>query len=686
LSSKFTNAGSILVHGFALVGLLSASAGPLQTLSGHVPSEAKSLRAVRNLDSTNQMRLAIGLPLRRQDELRQLLTSLYNPASPGFRHFLQPADFASRFGPTPGDYQAVLAFAASNHLAVTAQHSNRLLVDVLGSVEDIEKTFHLRLKVYEHPTENREFFAPDTEPQFDSPVPLLHIGGLDNYALPRHMSQPVNSAPASGAAQAALTGSGPSGYYAGSDFRAAYAPGVTNTGTGQSVGVLEFAGYFASDIRQYETTFSLPNVPLNNVLSDGDMTYYNDTGAEAPLDIEMVIAMAPGISQVIVYAGFSCDDILSSIATANVAKQISSSWTYSINPETLVLFQQLATQGQSYFNAAGDSDADATTVSTPTDAPYVICVGGTFLTTGGPDGAWQGETVWNRGNGVGTGGGISLTYPIPAWQQGLSMTANQGSTTLRNIPDVAMAADDIWVLFNNGSGGGYGGTSCSAPLWAGFMALVNQQAAANGQPTAGYINPAIYAIGQSADYSSDFHDITVGNNASSSSPNLYNAVAGYDLCTGWGTPGGSNLINALSAPPPTLSFAETLTNTTVNSSSLVIAGTASDTGIGVTTEFQVNGGLWQAATGTTNWQINLNLSPGPSTFQIRAVNSAGKSSTTYSYTVTYSQTQPDDATDSPLLPPWGLAALLAGMGAFGLRFLRDGPSLSPHARARPDEN
>ena len=95
------------------------------------------------------------------------------------------------------------------------------------------------------------------------------------------------------------------------------------------------------------------------------------------------------------------------------------------------------------------------------------------------------------------------------------MSANQGSTTMRNVPDVALTADNVYVVYDNGSSGSVGGTSCAAPLWAGFTALVNQQAAANGMPPVGFLNPALYAIGKGANYTSDFHDITTGNNSSS---------------------------------------------------------------------------------------------------------------------------------------------------------------------------
>ncbi|HEX5397490.1 MAG TPA: hypothetical protein VFY06_00385, partial [Verrucomicrobiae bacterium] len=138
---------------------------------------------------------------------------------------------------------------------------------------------------------------------------------------------------------------------------------------------------------------------------------------------------------------------------------------------------------------------------------------------------------------------------IPSWQQGINMVTNHGSTTMRNIPDVAMTADNIYVRYNNGSiytdGGG---TSASAPLWAGFIALANQQAASLDKPSVGFLNPALYAIGRSPAYAGAFHDITNGNNFSSVSPANYPAVPGYDLCTGWGTPDGQNLINALVSP------------------------------------------------------------------------------------------------------------------------------------------
>jgi hypothetical protein len=113
------------------------------------------------------------------------------------------------------------------------------------------------------------------------------------------------------------------------------------------------------------------------------------------------------------------------------------------------------------------------------------------------------------------------------------------------VPDVALTADNVFVDYNNGSSGGFGGTSCAAPLWAGFTALVNQQSVASSGTTVGFLNPALYAIGVGTNYAACFNDITIGNNIGVNTPGFFYAVAGYDLCTGWGTPNGTNLINAL---------------------------------------------------------------------------------------------------------------------------------------------
>jgi subtilase family serine protease len=113
---------------------------------------------------------------------------------------------------------------------------------------------------------------------------------------------------------------------------------------------------------------------------------------------------------------------------------------------------------------------------------------------------------------------------------------------LRNIPDVAAEADtNQYSCYDGRCGGGNGGTSYAAPQWAGFTALMNEQAIANGETTVGFLNPALYHIGVGAPYTADFHDITSGSNGK------YTAVTGYDLVTGWGSFIGPNLITTLTS-------------------------------------------------------------------------------------------------------------------------------------------
>jgi uncharacterized repeat protein (TIGR03803 family) len=525
----------------------------LQTIHGQRTSAMGQWKPLSPLAATNDLRLVLGLPLRNQAALAGLLRDLYDPASPGYRQYLTPGQFAERFGPSERDYEAVAHFATSHGLTVTGTHANRTLLDVQGSVAKVEKAFHVRMEVYQHPTEARTFYAPDADPSAELAVPLLAIHGLDNFCLPHPMD--LKKAFNSTNATTNAFGSGPDGYYLGGDFRAAYAPGVALTGAGQSVGLFELDGYYASDIAQYESLAKLPNVPLINVLLDGFAGTPGEAGIEVTLDIDMAISMAPGLSEVIVYEGTIPDDVLNRMATDNRARQLSCSWgfgstTASEREQMDQIFEQFAAQGQTMFQASGDSGAygGANAIDAPSDDPNVTVVGGTLLTTSGPGGPWSSETTWS-----GSGGGISANYPLPAWQQGLSAPANQGSASFRNIPDVAALADvSIWLIAFDGEQGAVGGSSAATPMWAGFAALANQQAAAQSRLPIGFLNPTLYALGRSAGYASALHDITTGNNTNSASPTNYFAVPGYDLCTGWGTPAGSNLINALVTPPDVL--------------------------------------------------------------------------------------------------------------------------------------
>ena len=577
----------------ALAGMAGPLAAANKTLSGHVPAAVAHLARIGDLAATNDLHLAIGLQLRNTAALDDLLRQVTDPASPSYQHYLTPEEFTQQFAPTEADYQAVIKFAQANGMKVTATPANRMLLEVDGKAADVQRAFNVALHTYKHPSENRMFFEPDTEPTVPDNLAILDVSGLNNYSRPHthlHMRPDATNAPSGAVSK---LGSGPFGSYMGNDFRAAYAPGATQTGAGQQVALVQFDGYFASDIATYESLNNLPNISLTNILLNGFSGYptFNGGEVEVSLDIEMVISMAPGVNQVMVYEGdpynFFPNVVLNQIALDNAARQVSSSWGWTGGPNGTSdqIFREMILQGQTYFNASGDSDAflpgevdNPGFHGFPSSDPYITEVGATTLSTTGPGGAYVSERVWNWGldygptyDGVGSSGGISSYYAIPWWQTNVLMSGNLGSTTYRNIPDVAMVGDNVLVIADGGVlYPGEGGTSCAAPLWAGFTALVNQQGASVGHPSVGFINPTLYALSKSQYYNSVFNDVTNGNNTWSASPNQFYAVTNYDLCTGLGTPGGTNLIAALTSftnvpigfgaiiPPPLQPWGNTL--------------------------------------------------------------------------------------------------------------------------------
>lgn len=501
------------------------------------------------------MNLSIVLPLRNQDQLKSLLARLYDPSDVLYRKFLSVAEFTHQFGPTAEDYQSVVRFARDNGMTITGTPANRLIVPVSATVDQVQKAFHVSMKIYQHPTENRTFFSPDREPEIPEGISIAHIAGLSNFSIPRPMHARSDAGQTS---PARVKGSGPGGSYLGTDMRAAYYGGTALTGSGQVVGLLQFDGYDPKDVAlTLSNSGQTSTVPVNNVLLDGatgEPCQFNSfpcEDAEQVLDIVQAAEMAPGLSQIRVYIGNLDADILNAMASENVARQLSISWTWSPDDPVTdeVFFEEFAAQGQSLFVASGDDGAFSANVCDyfyPAEDPYVIAVGGTSLVTSAPLGPWVSETAWNH-----SGGGISPDeLPIPNWQAGIADSANLGSTTLRNIPDVAMEADfDNYDCSIGVCQGGWGGTSFAAPRWAGFAALINQQAAQSGDSPIGFLNPALYAIGEGTLYGATFHDITSGQNdnggADPAPYQIFPAVTGYDLVTGWGSPNGQALIDAL---------------------------------------------------------------------------------------------------------------------------------------------
>jgi subtilase family serine protease len=513
---------------------------------------------VGRLPAAQIMQLNIVLPLRDPAGLNSFLHGLYDPASPSYRHFLTVSEFTERFGPTRENYDATVQFAKSNGFVVVGGTRDGMDVQIKGPVSAVESAFHVTMRTYQHPTERRTFFSPDREPSTDLPFVLWHVSGLDNYSIPHplfvrksdyakaHRIRPQD------VVTYATTGSGPSASFLGSDMRAAYYGGMALTGAGQNLGLLEYAGTDLADLTTYFTNVGQTNdVPITLVSADGTSTSCVDSASggscddtEQTLDMTQAIGMAPQLASLVMYVGATDTAILSAMTTHSpLPTTIGCSWGWTPADATTLdpYFEKMAAQGQTFFAASGDDSTwSSSNAAWPADDANVVSVGGTDLMTAGAAGPWQSETAWSE-----SGGGISPdAIPIPAWQQlaGVINSSNQGSTTLRNGPDVSANANYTFYVCADQTActaNEYGGTSFAAPMWAAYLALVNEQLAANGAGPIGFINPAIYSIGTGSTYDSAFHDITSGTSGS------YSAVVGYDLVTGWGSPNGTNLINSL---------------------------------------------------------------------------------------------------------------------------------------------
>jgi subtilase family serine protease len=612
------------------------------TLNGQAPS-------VGLLPATQSMHLNIVLPLRNQPELDNFLRELSDPTSGMYRRFLTVPEFTEKFGPTQQDYDAVVRFVKANGFTVVGGSRDGMDVQIVGPVSAVEKAFHLTMSTYQHPTENRIFYAPDREPTVDLPFQLWHVSGLDNFSLPHPLYVKRSDYAAAHGIDAekvvshATTGSGPSASFLGSDMRAAYYGGTALTGAGQNLGLFEFLGTDLADLTTYfKNVGQINNVPITLLSTDGTSTSCVDTGAggrcddtEQTLDMTQALGMAPGLSSLVMYIGSLDSAIISAMTTHNpLPTTIGCSWGWTpADPSTLnPFFQKMAAQGQNFFAASGDASTwSSRNEAWPADNAFIVSVGGTDLVTASAGGAWKSETAW-----VDSGGGISPDgIAIPSWQQlsGVINSSNKGSTSLRNGPDVSananftfyVCADQTTCTANN-----FGGTSFAAPMWAGYVALANQQLANNGDATLGFLNPTIYSQNITSSYATDFHDITSGTSGS------FSAVTGYDLVTGWGSPNGIGLINALSGgSSPTPNFAISASPTSVS----VVQGSNGSSTITTTVSNGFNAAVALSASGQpTGVTVTFNptsiAAPGSGSSTMSMAVASTTAAGTYTITVT----------------------------------------------------
>jgi kumamolisin len=482
-------------------------------------------------------------------------------APPAARKYLTREEFAAQHGADPTDVIAVERMALDAGLLVLEADLARRAVVLEGTIAALNAAFGTKLELFS--VEGQTFRGRTgtmTVPAALGPI-VSGVFGLDERPQARAHFRRGSIRPA---AEVAATS------YTPPQVAAAYAYPTGVDGTGQTIALIELGGgYNTSDLSTYFANLGLPVPTVTSVSVDGATNAPtgdpNSADAEVGLDIEVAGSIAPG-AKIVVYFGPNTDQgFLDAITTAihdttNAPTIVSISWggpesTWTAQALTNFdsAFADAATLGVTVCVAAGDNgSSDGVTdgnahVDFPASSPHVLACGGTSLSANGT--TISSETVWNDGAGGGaTGGGISDSFPLPAWQQnaGVPPSVNPGGNIGRGVPDVAGDADPQtgYDTLVDGQSGIIGGTSAVAPLWAALIALINQQSAVR----LGFFNTQLY--GQAT---TSLNDITVGNNGA------YSAGSGWDPCTGLGSPNGMVLATTLVPGTTTTTTATTTT-------------------------------------------------------------------------------------------------------------------------------
>src|SRR5256714_7259855 len=359
------------------------------------------------------------------------------------------------------------------------------------------------------------------------------------------------------------------------------------TGKGQTI--VDIVSYGSPTLQQdmdtFDQQFGLPPITINVLSPLGTKPVDHPTtkdlagwAGETTLDVQIIHAIAPDAGIVVLTSPVSETEGTVGLPQFRQLEQyaldhhlgsiVSQSWGASevtlrdaagqqeIHKWDTFFQKATMQQGMTFLSSSGDNgatdytDLQATklsstaTTSFPADEPWVTSVGGTSMIR---NGTTIQEKVWNS-NGGGSGGGFSDFFTAPAFQKALPASVQSLLKNRRGVPDVAGDADPLtgMVSYQDGTWSLAGGTSASAPLWAGLIAIANQMA----DHPLGFINPGLYKLSQSSNYAQDFHDITNGNNSVNykgvTVPG-YSAVPGWDPTTGLGTPNAEKLLPDLIA-------------------------------------------------------------------------------------------------------------------------------------------
>lgn len=524
-------------------------AGPKHPVSGSERVPLPGARRVGAADANERLEVTVRVRPRAGDQLKERIRQITEPRSgqAGAPPYLTREQFAQAHGADSADLDKVAAYAKQHGLVVVETSRPRRSVSLSGTVAAFSAAFGVTLETYEHPhgtyrgrtgpvhvpDELKEIvegvFGLDDRPQAK---PHLRIKGSHGN-VQWHAGSTSYTPP-----QVATLYDFPSG----------------GTGAGECIGIIELGGGFRpADLATYFSELQISPAPQVVAVSvdhgknhpTGDP---NGPDGEVMLDIEVAGAVAPRARLAVYFAPNTDRGFLDAVTTAihdsrNKPSVLSISWggpESSWTPQAMHAFDQAfqaaAALGLTVCCASGDDgSSDGVNdghphVDFPASSPFALACGGTRLMGSGS--TISDEVAWNDGpSGGSTGGGVSSVFALPSWQAVAHVPPSPTPTGGRGLPDVAGDADPAtgYRVRVDGIETVIGGTSAVAPLWAGLIALINQQKA----HPAGYINPRLYGN------TGVLHDITSGSNGA------FTAGPGWDACTGLGSPDGTQVLNAL---------------------------------------------------------------------------------------------------------------------------------------------
>ena len=451
----------------------------------------------------------------------------------------QRGEYGQHAGAEPADLARLRTFARQHGLQETGADPARRVLQLTGTPQALERAFAVTLGRYQLSDGRGPFVGSSRAPTL--PPEAIAVLGLDRRPVARaHSRRPKAT---------------PSVTYTPLQLGTLYDFPAATDGSGETIAIIELGGGFkSSDLAQYFHTLGISKPPTVTAVSvaGGSNQPGGDADGEVMLDIEVIGALAPAANIVVYFApntdqGFY--EAISQAAHDSVHKSSvmsiswggpEGSWTGPSRDAMQTALEDAAALGVTVTVAAGDggsSDGESDGqphVDFPASSPYALGCGGTKLLASGA--AITSEVVWNESSSDegATGGGVSVVFPLPAWQPPGTVPQGQNGSAGRGVPDVAGNADPLtgYQVLVDGTAQVIGGTSAVAPLWAALIARCNQKL---GQPL-GDVHAALYKIGERA-----FRDITEGNNGA------YRAAVGWDPCTGLGAPNGGALLTALAA-------------------------------------------------------------------------------------------------------------------------------------------